>query len=196
MLAAWRHARAKPGRPRPGSALPSGRRRRSSALSESGPAGVAVESLARRLGVTKGSFYWHFKDRDALLRDALLAWEKEYTERIIEALESLSSPRDRLVRLLTDTATARRGARIHAALGAATGEPLVSAALARVSHRRLGYLEECYAALGLSPGAARQSALLAYTSYVGLIHLRHEAPGELPEDLGEYVAHVIATLVP
>src|SRR4051812_22016420 len=79
------------------------------ALSESGPAGVAVEALARRLGVTKGSFYWHFEDRDALLRAALVAWENEYTERIIEALASLSSPRDRLVRLLADVATGRRG---------------------------------------------------------------------------------------
>ena len=37
------------------------------ALAENGLAGVAIEPLARRLGVTKGSFYWHFTDRDALL---------------------------------------------------------------------------------------------------------------------------------
>jgi AcrR family transcriptional regulator len=170
-----------------------------SALSESGLAGVAVEPLARRLGVTKGSFYWHFQDREALLRAALGRWEADYTERVIEALAGVADPRERLVRLIADVTMATRGPfRIHAALGAATGDPLIRAALARVSRRRLGYLEDCYSALGLSRRAAKRRALLAYAAYVGLIHIRLEAPGELPadDDLARYVAHVIATLVP
>lgn len=168
------------------------------ALAESGPAGVAVEPLARTLGVTKGSFYWHFQDREALLAAALDRWEKDYTERVIEGLVDVVEPRERLVRLLTGVTTARRADRIHAALGAATSDPRVSACLARVSHRRLGYLEECYRALGLPRRAARKSALLAYAAYVGLIHLRLEAPDELPADdaFASYVDHVIATLVP
>ena len=44
-------------------------------ISEQGVAAVAVEPLARRLGVTKGSFYWHFPSRDALLQAALERWE-------------------------------------------------------------------------------------------------------------------------
>jgi AcrR family transcriptional regulator len=170
-----------------------------SALGEGGLASVAVEPLARRLGVTKGSFYWHFKDRDALLRAALGRWEADYTERVIEALAGIVDPRERLVRLLSDVTMATKGPfRIHAALGAATGEPAVRAALARVSRRRLGYLEDCYEALGLSRRAARRRALLAYAAYIGLIHVRLEAPEELPagDELARYVAHVIATLVP
>ena len=44
-------------------------------IAESGLAAVAVEPLARRLGVTKGSFYWHFPSREALLVAALERWE-------------------------------------------------------------------------------------------------------------------------
>ena len=46
------------------------------ALAAGGLEAVAVEPLARRLGVTKGSFYWHFPSREALLREALALWEK------------------------------------------------------------------------------------------------------------------------
>ena len=34
-----------------------------------------MEGLARRLGATKGSFYWHFTNRDALIEASLAAWE-------------------------------------------------------------------------------------------------------------------------
>ena len=44
-------------------------------IAEQGVSAVAVEPLARRLGVTKGSFYWHFPSRDALLQAALERWE-------------------------------------------------------------------------------------------------------------------------
>ena len=43
------------------------------ALLHRGPDAVRVEPLARGLGVTKGSFYWHFKDRNALLEALLRA---------------------------------------------------------------------------------------------------------------------------
>src|SRR5229473_524512 len=47
------------------------------ALLHGGPESVQVERLARELKVTKGSFYWHFKNRQALLEALLLEWEAE-----------------------------------------------------------------------------------------------------------------------
>jgi AcrR family transcriptional regulator len=47
------------------------------ALLEGGPSAVRVETLARKLGVSKGSFYWHFRDREALLEALLREWEEE-----------------------------------------------------------------------------------------------------------------------
>jgi AcrR family transcriptional regulator len=47
---------------------------------------VRVEKLARNLGVTKGSFYWHFKDREELLDLLLREWEEELLKDIIPRL--------------------------------------------------------------------------------------------------------------
>src|SRR3546814_11457299 len=65
-------------------------------IAENGVAAVAVEPLARRLGVTKGSFYWHFPSRDAPLQAALERWESVEQEAVFGTLETLTDPRDRL----------------------------------------------------------------------------------------------------
>src|ERR671934_2749006 len=75
------------------------------ALADGGVAAVAVEPLAVRLGVTKGSFYWHFRDRDQLLAAALKEWERTGTEELIKRLDQIADPRARL------TEWARRGGR-------------------------------------------------------------------------------------
>ncbi len=56
-------------------------------LAESGLGAVAVESLARRLGVTKGSFYWHFPTREALIKAALERWERGDEEVVMAQVE-------------------------------------------------------------------------------------------------------------
>src|SRR3712207_4977412 len=75
------------------------------ALEGGGVDAVAVEPLARKLRVTKGSFYWHFKNRGALLGAVLERWEEECTEAVIAAAERIVDPRERLVRVF-DEATA------------------------------------------------------------------------------------------
>ena len=65
-------------------------------IAEQGVAAVAVEPLARRLGVTKGSFSWHFPSRDALLVAALERWEKVEQETVFGQLEPIPDPRQRL----------------------------------------------------------------------------------------------------
>lgn len=58
-------------------------------IAEQGVGAVAVEPLARRLGVTKGSFYWHFPSRDALLQAALERWELFEQEQVFGSLEDV-----------------------------------------------------------------------------------------------------------
>src|SRR6266568_7036471 len=53
------------------------------AIADGGLAAVGVEPLAARLGATKGSFYWHFENRDALLEAAIRRWEKETTTDVV-----------------------------------------------------------------------------------------------------------------
>ena len=58
-------------------------------IAEQGVGSVAVEPLARRLGVTKGSFYWHFPSRDALLQAALERWELVEQQDVFGSLEEV-----------------------------------------------------------------------------------------------------------
>lgn len=168
------------------------------ALTSGGPAAVSVEAIARKLGATKGSFYWHFADREALLSAALLRWEAHYTDRVIADLERISDPRERLERLFLAANRPNDAWRAHVALSASTAEPLIARTLARVSRRRISYLEACYRGLGYSAANARGHALHAYVAYLGFLHLRVECPAALPRgrELSAYVATVLAALIP
>src|SRR5262249_58235558 len=61
-------------------------------LSESGPAAVAVEPVAARLGASKSSFYWLFENRKALLEAALQRWERQQTDAVLPRLAAIARP--------------------------------------------------------------------------------------------------------
>ncbi|MBY8847540.1 TetR/AcrR family transcriptional regulator [Saccharothrix longispora] len=146
------------------------------ALAEGGVPAVAVEPLAARLGATKGSAYWHFPNRAALLAATLERWEREHTEAVIGLVEAVPDPLDRL-RLLFGTVLERAGdAAVEAAMLAARDDPAVAPVLRRVTDRRVEYLTGLFGELGFAPGTARRRALLAYSVYVGQVHLLVAAP--------------------
>src|SRR3954451_23256880 len=146
------------------------------ALARGGLTAVAVEPIAKSLGATKGSFYWHFADRNALLESALELWERRDTERVIAAVDESQAVRTRLRSLLRlaftsavhDGSPSEGGAGgVELAVQLSASHPLVAPALARVTTRRLDFLTALYAELGLPRARARNQALLAYTSFLG-----------------------------
>lgn len=150
------------------------------ALAEGGLAAVAVEPLAARLGATKGSFYWHFANREALVRAAVERWADQQTERIIRYVQPIADPLERLGAVFEITIGAGEISRAELALLAHADDPLVAPVLARVTARRVDYLEACYAEAGASD--PRQRAVLAYTAHVGLVHAQRASGGTLLTD--------------
>lgn len=165
-------------------------------IAEAGLRALTVAALAERLGVTKGSFYWHFEGHDALLTAALARWERRATEEAVLALDAVADPRRRLELILEASSQPPRSRSLYAALAAGADDPTVKAVLDRVGTVRIEYLVGCYRALGLPKAEARARAVFAYASYRGLLQLAHESPASLPVDWPPYTALMREVLVP
>lgn len=130
---------------------------------------VRVEVLAKELAVTRGSFYWHFKDRDDLLQRLLVGWRDEATEQIIYRFERRSLPPRELIRDLLSLPfrgdSARRAAATELAIRAwARRDDAARQVVDEVDAKRLSYIAKCFSALGfaLADADARAFALYSY----------------------------------
>lgn len=153
------------------------------AISRGGIDAVAIEPLAAELGATKGSFYWHFANRDALVEAALDEWEWRLTEHVIETLERESDPAERLKNLLAgafELSSSDRAAEI--ALLANPHHTAVRLRVRRVTHRRISYMAQQLEALGWEPLEALDRAVLLSYLYIGHLQIAHIAPAEVSKD--------------
>lgn len=167
-------------------------------IAEQGVAAVAVESLARQLGVTKGSFYWHFPTREALLKAALERWEREDVDQVFAKVEPIADPRARLSELFRRTGREAKSHVIYSALLRALDHALVKPVMERVSRRRMDFLTLAYRQVGMSRAEAGHRARLAYAAYVGFLQLALQLgmPRLDHAEFDDYVQHVIDTLIP
>lgn len=128
---------------------------------------VRVDLLAQRLGVTRGSFYWHFKDREDLLRRVLQAWRETATENLTARLESAhEDPLEQLRDVLSlpfRGRAAARAARIELAIRAwARRDQMARFAVDEADSSRIGYIAQLFSALGFPVLEARSRAFLLY----------------------------------
>ena len=148
------------------------------ALVAAGPDAIRVEALARDLGATKGSFYWHFKDLRDLLDAMLQAWEVLATSNVTDAVVKSGLPPLRQVYLLADLVSVQPAAEAGgAALEPAIRDwgrvdPAARAVLERVDARRLADLRALLEAAGLPFMAAAEGAVRFYAAMIGLESLR------------------------
>lgn len=167
-------------------------------IADDGVAAVAVEPLARRLGVTKGSFYWHFPSREALLSAALERWEAMEQETVFGKLEAFPEPRERLKALFQLVAHELKPHKIYSELLKALDHPVVQPVLARVSQRRMDYLAASFRQAGMPRLEAINRARLTYAAYVGFLQLSLQLgqPRLHHDEFEAYVGHVMDALIP
>jgi len=150
------------------------------ALMSGGPDAVAVEPLATGLSVTKGSGYWHFADRSALLTAVLDLWVQRLTVDVVARVEGGGgSPRDRMARLLTLVTDAVEHSPTEL-LVTVSPDPVVRSAVERALGLRLAYLQRLVEEAGVRPAEARARAFLAYSAYLGHATMAATVPSALP----------------
>lgn len=137
-----------------------------SALAASGLAALRIETIARQIRLTKGSFYHHFSSREAYVQALLEHWESQSTRRIIvlaEAAPSLGAKFDR-VNALAEAVDHRLEVALR---GLVQHDASIRAMVNRVDKRRIAYLEELSRHIGADAGQARFLAELGYYAFVG-----------------------------
>jgi AcrR family transcriptional regulator len=136
------------------------------ALARDGFMALKAEPLAKAMGVSRGSFYWHFADVEAFHAAILKHWREVAAERIIRAVEASSPDRNALPALLRQ-AFGKRSALESAVRSWATFDPGARAAVQAIDRRRLNYVEGLLRSAGLSAEVARARAQILYWAFLG-----------------------------
>jgi AcrR family transcriptional regulator len=163
-------------------------------LAEHGVEGVRVELLAKRLEVTKGSFYWHFRDRADLLRALLEQWRDGRIADIVK--QTAAEPGAELARIfhvieVYSAARNRKGVRIELALRDwARRDAAAAGVVKEVDATRLDCARRLFLACGVADREATSRSLLLYAYVFGQSLMNYEGP-DLPE-LKRWIAERIA----
>jgi len=154
-------------------------------LREQGPSALTIEGLCHRMGVTKGSFYHHFRNREELSQALLEEWERRLTLELIEGSRQGADFATRSQRLTQEGLAAFDPALELAVRVWAQQEPMAQAVQERVDRRRVAYLTELFSMLTRSGGQAEDLAVIRYAFSIGAQQLQ---PALEPEGYARLLA--------
>lgn len=162
------------------------------ALADDGVAGMCVEALAKRFGVTKGSFYWHFKDRQDLVGGVLAAWKDD---RIREDGSDVSATDEGqgLRKIIDAYGNDRREIAIELAVRDwARRDAQAAAAVAAVDRHRLENACRLFVAEGYGVDEAMSRSRLLYAYLLGDRLLVFDRQQHKSADSKRWIAELIA----
>ncbi|CAL74271.1 putative transcriptional regulator protein [Bradyrhizobium sp. ORS 278] len=135
-------------------------------LASQGFTALKAEPMAKAMGVSRGSFYWHFEDVSAFHAELLKHWREIAAEQIITGVESSAGTEPAIAVLLRRTftikATLERAVRSWAA-----SDAIAQQAVQAIDKRRLGYVQSLLVAEGLGPEIAAARAQVLYWAFLG-----------------------------
>jgi AcrR family transcriptional regulator len=135
-------------------------------LARNGFTALKAEPLAKAMGVSRGSFYWHFADIGAYHAAILKHWRDIAAEQIIASVEASAASENPVTALLRRVFSERLALEM-AVRTWATVDPAARAAVQAIDRRRLGYVQSLLERSGLPPGVARARAQILYWAFLG-----------------------------
>lgn len=140
------------------------------ALTNGGPQAIKVEAIARTLKVSKGSFYWHFKDAPALKSAMLEHWMRVATADVIDVVEGgPKNAADQLRQLIEISAAGLHGRMVEAAIRDwARYDETVANLLGAVDKNRVGFVLKLFKSHGISESKCASHASILYSALIGL----------------------------
>jgi AcrR family transcriptional regulator len=136
------------------------------ALAKTGFTALKADALSKGLGVSRGSFYWHFADVGAFHAAVLHRWREVAYENVVREIHGTAETR---LRALLDRAF-RAETRLERAVRSwATADPRARAMVEAVDTRRLVYIEKLLVEAGVALAIAPTRARLLYWAYLGFI---------------------------
>lgn len=139
-----------------------------------GPEQIKIGPLCEKKGVTKGSFYHHFKNRPVFIKELMQFWYHSMTLDFIAQANTEATPLERLEKLDKIIAQNHIGSENHIRAWALK-EPVIVEYLAKIDSKRQQYLFDCYVEMGLDKDLAKDVALMAYANFLGMQQI-HPAP--------------------
>ena len=135
-------------------------------LAAEGAGALKVGPMADGLNVSRGSFYWHFRDIADFRSELLQTWQEQATERVIRDLEAQKDRPDRLKQLMRRAFASRRS--LDRAIRSWAAEDRdVAAVVSSVDARRVAYIAKMLAAAGVDGQKAQRRAAFLYWAFLG-----------------------------
>jgi AcrR family transcriptional regulator len=120
-------------------------------VARQGGAKLRIRDLTRRLGVSTGSFYWHFRGRDDFVASLVDYWGKEFTARVIEDLAKVEGDARKRLLALMEHVVEHDFARYDVAIRAwAAQEPAVARRVRGVDQQRLRFIRALFEEMGFA----------------------------------------------
>jgi len=141
-------------------------------LTEEGIDNVSVAGLARELSVTKGSFYWHFKDRDDLLQAMLARWEETGSDVVFSEVNRVGGDAVRRLKHMSDIIFRRYSDQLNFELALrdwGRKDAKIWDIIRQVDERRMDYMRGLFSEIYDDPKIAEAKAWLLFSLYVGEI---------------------------
>jgi AcrR family transcriptional regulator len=135
-------------------------------LAQEGFTALKAVLLAKSMGVSRGSFYWHFVDIDAFHAELLKLWRDIAAERIIADVDA-ASEKDNALQVLLHRVFGEQRALENAVRRWAAVDPAARAAVQAIDKRRLTYVEGLLRAAGVADDDARTRSQILYWAYLG-----------------------------